>query len=392
MTTDSPRNPSTSGRGPSRRGFLAAGLAAPALKAQPAPPPTPAADIRYRTLGRTGLKVTTVGCGCMVSADVSVIQRAYDLGITYFDTARVYSRGNNERMVGAALKPFRPKVVLSSKSQGRTKEAALADLDTSLRELGTDYLDVWYIHDCRSAADISPERLEAMEAARKAGKIRFAGATAHTNQADVIQGAIRSGRIDVVMHGYNFAMDKTLAPALETAHRAGIGLVAMKTMAGGHRRMSFYPTPDELKAFLKREGAMLAALKWVIHDPHVATTVPGMADMEQVEENVKAMAAPFSPEDAKILAAQLAYINPVYCRMCNRCEGSCPHGMPVPEVLRALMYADGYGQFPLGREHFLALSPEVRAVRCGDCAGCRVACPNGVRVAERLRRAQELFA
>ncbi len=295
-------------------------------------------------------------------------------------------------MVGAALKSCRKNIVLSSKSQGRTKEDALADLDTSLRVLGTDYLDVWYIHDCRRSADISDERLEAHHTARQAGKIRFAGATAHTGQADVIRAAIQCGRIDVIVAGYNFAMDKDLEPVFETARQAGLGLVAMKTMAGGFRSMSFYPTPDELKAFLKREGAMLAALKWAIRNPNIATTVPGMADMEQVEENVQAMASAFSDVDARTLTAQLDYIRPIYCNLCGLCEGSCPKGLPVADMLRSLTYAEGYRQFAMGRETFLALPPAAREVRCSDCSSCAVACWNGVNVAERLSRAQELFA
>src|ERR1022692_325570 len=109
----------------SRRNFLVAGLSlpvaglanAPAPQSSPAQaprPPSPGpAVVRYRTLGRTGLKVSTVGYGCMITSDASVISRAVDLGITYFDTARGYQKGNNERMVEAALKGSRNKIVLS---------------------------------------------------------------------------------------------------------------------------------------------------------------------------------------------------------------------------------------------------------------------------------------
>jgi hypothetical protein len=78
--------------------------------------------------------------------------------------------------------------------------------------------------------------------------------------------------------------------------------------------------------------------------------------------------------------------------MCGECEGTCPKGLPVADVLRYLTYADGYGQFALGREHFLALPETQRGVRCADCAGCAVHCPHGVDVARRLARAQSLFA
>jgi len=376
----------------SRRDFLAAGLALPGLRSASVAGLGAEPALQYRTLGRTGLKVTTVGFGCMITSDPSVIQRAADLGINYFDTARVYGRGNNERMVGAVLKSRRKSIILSSKSQARSKQAALADLDASLRELGTDYLDVWCIHDRTRGEEITDELLEAQQIAKKDGKIRFAGVSTHRGQASVIPAALKCSKIDVVISGYNFAMDKDLDPVLESAHQAGLGLVAMKVMAGGFRNASYYPTTNELRSQLKREGALLAALKWAIRNPYIHTSIPSMVDMDQLDENLKAMASPFTEADQKILSARLEQIRPLYCRMCNRCEGTCPKGMPVPDVLRYLTYAEGYGQFALGREKFLELPSEVQEIRCNLCSSCSVSCSFGVKVAERLIRAQELLA
>jgi hypothetical protein len=96
--------------------------------------------------------------------------------------------------------------------------------------------------------------------------------------------------------------------------------------------------------------------------------------------------------DQQVLTAYLDRIKPLYCRMCGNCQGMCPKGLPVSDIVRFAMYADGYGQFALGCENFLALGSEVTEVRCGDCTTCAVKCPNGVNVAGRLSRAQELFA
>jgi uncharacterized protein len=170
----------------SRRDFLTAGLVLPAagLRATsgvPLPPegsqarPEPV-KLTYRTLGKTGLKVTSLAFGCMTTADPTVIRRAADLGINLFDTARLYQNGNNERMVGVALKDVRQKVILSSKSTARTKAELLADLDTSLRELGTDYLDIWYLHMKNEPEQVTEDLLEAQRIAKQSGKIRFAGA------------------------------------------------------------------------------------------------------------------------------------------------------------------------------------------------------------------------
>ncbi len=382
----------------SRRKFLAVGFFAPAasfgtkssgLGPVPGTGTVQSPELQYRTLGRTGLKVTSVGFGCMITSDASVIERAAEAGINYFDTARGYQGGNNERMVGAALKSRRKQVYISTKTHGKTKQAALADLETSLRELGTDYVDIWYLHGIGDPAQLTDEVIDAQQTAKAQGKIRFTGLSTHSNQAAVIQGAIRNGKIDVVLAAYNFTMYKTLEPALQAAAEAGLGVVAMKTMAGGFRKAR--PGTD-LHARLSREGAMLAALKWVLRNPNVHTTIPSMTDLDQLEENLKAMTQPFTEADQQLLAEHLRDIGPLYCRGCNRCAGQCPQGLPIPDMLRCVMYAEGYGEFALGRERFLELPEPVRKVRCAECGGCAVRCPNGVRVAERLTRAQELFA
>jgi len=163
----------------------------------------------------------------------------------------------------------------------------------------------------------------------------------------------------------------------------------MKVMAGGFRRTK---PGDPLYGKLKTEGTMLAALKWVIKNPHVHTTIPSMTDMDQLDENLRAMQEPFAPADQKLLARQLEFITPLYCRMCGECKGTCAKGLPIEAILRHLTYADGYGQFALGRQEFLKLGSDASASRCSDCANCTVACPYGVQVSARVARAQELFA
>ncbi|HYK91030.1 MAG TPA: aldo/keto reductase [Acidobacteriota bacterium] len=383
----------------SRRTFLAAGLTLPAAALAsttrtgfqgggPKLVSGPAVELKYRVLGKTGLKVTSVGFGCMITSDQSVIEKAADIGITYFDTARGYQQGNNEKMVGAALRNKRKNLVLSSKTGALTKEEALNHLNTSLKELGTDYLDIWYLHGKGKADQLTDPLLEAQQVAKKEGKIRFAGVSMHGGHADVIPAAIIK-KLDVVLCSYNFTMDPANAALLESAAKAGLGVVAMKVMAGGFRRLK---QGEKYYDILKREGAMLAALKWVLKDQNIHTTIPSMTDMDQLDENLKAMSLPFGDADQKLLAAQLDYIRPLYCRMCGKCGGACPNGLPVSDMVRFLSYADGYGEYPLGRERFLSLPKEVRDIRCNLCPTCSVHCPNGVHVAERLSRAQEVFA
>jgi len=390
----------------SRRNFLAAGLSLPvagmASAAAPQAPttkapkaaPAAAAAARYRTLGKTGLKVSTVGYGCMITSDSSVISRAVDMGITYFDTARGYQSGNNERMVGAALKGSRNKVVISSKSESKTAAEAMEHLETSLKELGTDYLDIWYMHARDTVAAIPDEQIAVWENAKKQGKIRHIGISTH-NPAAIVDRVLAVGKFEVVLSTFNFTVGAANDAAYKKLVDAGIGMVAMKVMAPASRAGGFSNLPgfraDRMDRVTK-PGGPVAALKWVLKDTRFATTIPSMTDIDQLEANFRAMSEPFSAADEKLLAQVNEDIRPLYCRMCYQCSGQCPKGAAVPDTIRYLSYADFYGQFALGREHFMALPEEARAVRCRDCGSCQVHCPNGVHVAERLVRAQDLFA
>jgi len=382
----------------SRRNFLQAGLMVPMAGTgmglfRPADGPAKGsaapAKLETRVLGRTGLKVTTVGFGCMITSDGSVIERAVDAGINYFDTARTYQSGNNERMVGAALGANRKKVVLSTKTHAPDKKTMLEHLDKSLKELGTDYVDIWYQHARSKPEEVTDETIEAQMLAKQQGKTRFIGISTHSGQQQLIPWMVDKKVFDVVLAAYNFSMDATMVQAINTAAKGGMGVVAMKVMAGGPRRVK---SDAQLSQKLAQPGAMLAALKWVIKDPNVATTIPSITDMDQLDENLSAMAAPLSKNEERTLAAHLDNIRPLYCSTCGACNGQCQQGLPVHDVLRILTYADGYGQFALARERFLELSEAHQAVRCGDCTSCTVACPNGVHVREGVARAQELLA
>jgi hypothetical protein len=389
----------------SRRSFLAAGLVLPAAasasrstqQSAPAAPPRPGQTskpsggpaFQYRTLGKTGLRVTSLGFGCMITSDGSVVERAADLGITYFDTARSYMGGNNERMVGAALKRKRKDVVLSTKTEGNSKQEALAQLDKSLQELATDYVDIWYLHGKTTIGAVTDDLVEALQAAKKAGKTRFAGVSTHGGQQDLMPWLAKNPNIDVILTSYNFTMPPFMDSVIAEAGKAGKGIVAMKVMAGGTRRGR---AGDPGIEKLRREGALTSALKWVLRNPSLGTTVPSMTDMDQLDANLMQMSIPFGAADEKILAVHLREITPFYCRMCGECAGQCRQGLPVEDVLRFVTYADGYGQFSLGRERYLQLHPSHVSARCENCPGCTVQCPYGVQVAAQMARAQALFA
>jgi uncharacterized protein len=372
----------------SRRKFLQAGLILPAaglvsshnLNAFVQAPAGPT----YRTLGKTGLKVSSVGSGVGIAPDPNVIARAIDLGVNYFDTARGYGEGNSERITGAALKGKRDKVVLATKTDGRTKADVLKDMDASLQALGTDHVDIWHLHSRDTPDTITDEAVEACEILKQQGKTRFIGVSSHDVNA-VVDRILKIGKFDVVQTTYSYAIG---APFREAAiaklNKAGIGMVAMKVIIAV---AGFVPRDIKLPA----EGP-LAALKWVLLNHAISTTVPYVKNVAELEMNVRAMIEPYTPQDEKMLYVRNQEIRPLYCRMCYECKGQCPKGVPVTDELRFLAYNDFGGSFNQAQDYYMRLPEEIRSVRCSNCVSCVIQCPNGVEIQKRLIRAQELLA
>jgi aryl-alcohol dehydrogenase-like predicted oxidoreductase len=372
----------------SRRRFLQTGLVLPAaglvaspkaLFASQAPQPT-----AYRMLGKTGLKVSAVGSGVGITPDPGVIARAIDLGINYFDTARGYGEGDSERITGAALKGKRDRVVLASKTDARTGADVLKDMDASLKALQTDHLDIWHLHSRDTPDTITDEAVEACLRLKEEGKTRFIGVSAHDINA-VVDKILQVGKFDVVQTTYSYVLK---APFRESAiarlHDAGLGVVAMKVIIAV---AGFVPREIELK-----DEGPLAAIKWVLLNPAISTTVPYVKNIAELEMNVRAMKEAYTPADEKMLYVRSEDIRPLYCRMCYGCKGKCPNGVPVADELRFLAYHDFGGSYSQAHSNFLTLPNAIRSVRCSDCSACAIDCPNGVDVRQRLIRAQELLA
>jgi len=372
----------------SRREFLQAGLALPAAglvsssldSAFQTPP-----KVVYRTLGKTGLKVSGVGYGIGFKPVPEVVARAIDMGINYYDTSRDY--GDSEEIFSKVIKGKRDKIHIATKSGRRTKADILEDMDTSLKMLGTDYVDIWHLHARDTPAAIPDEALEAMVQCKKSGKARFLGFSCHdpNNMADFL---INSKVFDVMQTTYSFPIGgKFRNEAVKKLQDAGIGVIAMKVVVGltGLHLKGFDNPPAT-----KGDGP-LAGIKWVLTNPAIGTTVPFMQRMSDLEMNIRAMSEPFTPADEKLLYVMNEQIRPLYCRMCYQCKGQCPKGMPVTDVLRFLAYNDFAGNYHQALANFRGLGKEIRDVRCGDCSECAIKCPNGVQVQDRLIRAQELL-
>jgi aryl-alcohol dehydrogenase-like predicted oxidoreductase len=341
---------------------------------------TPA--LEYRTLGRTGLKVTAVGMGVMNCSDPAVVHRAYDLGINFYDTADCYMWGRNEEMVGKAFKGKREKVFIQTKVHDNNEKKMRASVERSLRRLQTDYIDVLVWHGLSSTDEVSDSKLfEFMGKMKKEGKVRFTGFSTHTRMARLLREAAKGNDHDVVLTSYNFTHSKELREAVALAARSGIGIVAMKTQAGGYDK--------------GRTGGLSphqAALTYVLNDANVATAVPGVTTIAQIEECAAVMGRSFSKNDLDQLREYRAYLQGRICTLCGGCQGECPNGVPVGDLLRAVMYNEVYENGALAREVYgKAYSSQPVGV-CSECPSCSVKCVRGLDIKEHMLRAHRLFA
>jgi len=235
----------------SRRAFLKAGVVTAAASTvglnvigkalgATADPKAAQQDLVYRTLGRTGLKPTVVAFGAMLTPDHEVIRAGFDLGINYVDTARRYLNGRSEGVVGKALKGIRDRVTVATKiaPASVTKKDIFRDVETSLTQLQTDYIDVIQLHGLENKdRAFIPEVREALLELRNQGKVRFFGVTTHTNQAQVINGITDDPDrlFDTILVAYNFKSSPEIRTAIAGAAKAGIGIIAMKTQTGGYK-------------------------------------------------------------------------------------------------------------------------------------------------------------
>lgn len=336
-----------------------------------------------RVLGRTKLSVSFLGFAVFHIRDAALYQRAVELGITYFHTVvdastrKLIAPDEHNVDALAALRPFRDRIVVSHMTVKRfSKAVLLEDLDGFLKQSGFGHLDIWYV--CCPSPEQLDDFSEAVAAARKAGKVRYAALSTHRLAQDVPRLIVPDSSIDVVMMTYNFLSPPADRGSLGKMHSAGLGIVPMKPLAG-----RFYE-----KTTQKPD----ALIRWLAADRRVHTIPVGMYTVEEMEQNVAALQKPLSDEDRKELKGLMAYSSPRFCRMCGSCDGRCQRGLAVSDLVRVAMYAEGYGNPGLARTHLAAIPPSQRRISCQDCQQCSVLCPNGVAIRDRIRRAQELLA
>jgi aryl-alcohol dehydrogenase-like predicted oxidoreductase len=337
--------------------------------------------LEYRTLGKTGLKVTVVGMGVMNCSDPVVVLRALDLGINFYDTADCYMWGKNEEMVGKALQGKRDKVLIQTKVHPNEEKKMRASVERSLRRLRTDYVDVLVWHGHSHPEEVSDQNLyEFMMKMKKEGKARFTGFSAHSRMASLLREASNQNYHDVALVSYNFTHSKELKEAVALAAKSGIGIVAMKTQAGGYKKG-------------KMEGLSphQAALKYALMDQNVSTAVPGVTTVEQIEECAAVMGTSFSRRNVDELKQYHAFLQGRICTLCGGCAGECPYGVPYRDLLRGVMYHDGYQNDRLARKVLSEIEAIQSFEKCSDCSSCSVRCRRGLDIKTQVSQAQSIL-
>lgn len=355
---------------------------------------------RYKEIGKTGIKMSDISFGAGKLNSSSMILRAIDRGINYFDTSPDY--GSSEEYIGEAMpKIKREKIFLASKMCkpekgghlpfGSKKKDYIEVVNNSLSRLKTDYLDICFVHSVGSMSKekndemkrlLDEEMFSAAEELKKAGKIRFLGATSHgpDNMESLMMEAVMSGRFDLIMLAFNFMKFPKVPDVIKEAKKRGVGVIAMKTLAGA----------KEMNFDAKGEVFEHAVFKWVLKHPEVDGLIITFNTVSDFDLFLSASGKGFTASDQKILDKYAQMYSKEYCRTgCSDCEASCKNGVGIANILRYEMYFNDYGAEKRAIESYARL--KVNAKVCIDCNdnSCAGTCPYGLPVNELLRKAHK---
>lgn len=333
--------------------------------------------MEYRTLGKTGLKISRLGFGGIpiqkvdAVATKQLIHAMIEKGMNYIDTARGYTV--SESFLGEALEGVRDKFVLATKSMAVTKEAMAADIETSLHNFRTDYIDLYQVHNPSVAAldtILAPDgALEALLEAKAAGKIGHIGFTTHTTQ--LFEKALSLDWVETIMFPYNL-VETQGEELMRKCTEKNIGFIVMKPLAGG-----------------AIEDPALA-LRFICANPDVTVVIPGMYDVKEIDMNLAAVenTAPLSADELKKIEEIRSQLGNNFCRRCNYCQ-PCSAGINISGIFILQGYLDRYGLGEWAKVRYDAMP--VKANACIDCGACETRCPYNLPIRAMLKEASEKF-
>ncbi len=333
--------------------------------------------MEYRILGKTGLNISRVGLGGIpvqridAAGTKTLVHYLLEQGVNFIDTARGYTV--SEEFFGYALEGIREKFVIATKSMARTKDAMAADIETSLKNLRTDYIDLYQIHNA-SPADMEKVTapggaLEALLEAKAAGKIRHIGVTAHLQET--FRMALELPWVETVMFPYNF-VEIQGESLIHACAEKNIGFITMKPLAGG-----------------AIENATLA-MRFLCANPDVTVVIPGMAEIREAAQNIAAAEdeTPLTAEENAEIDTLRRTLGTQFCRRCNYCA-PCTVGIGIPGVFIMEGYLSRYGLADWAKARYETM--EKKASDCIQCGVCETRCPYGLPIRQMLRSAAEKF-
>lgn len=333
--------------------------------------------MQYTVLGKTGLRISRMGFGGIpiqridAEGTKKLIRYLRDNGINYIDTARGYTV--SEEYLGYALQGIRQDFVLATKTYARTKEAMATEIDRSLKNLRTDYIDLYQVHN-PSAQELDTVlapggALEALTEAKAAGKIGHIGITLHP--VDLFRRAVDLDWVETIMFPYSI-VETQAQELIDVCARRNIGFIDMKPLAGG-----------------AIDDADLA-LRFVAQNKSVSVVIPGMATIEEAKQNLAAMENIRPLTDQELLKIQKIRddLGTQFCRRCNYCA-PCTAGMSIYTQFLLEGYYSRYNLQDWAKARYDA--QEKKASDCIDCGVCESRCPYQLPIRKMLKNVCDIF-
>jgi predicted aldo/keto reductase-like oxidoreductase len=368
----------------------------PNVPDQNQPAQTP--QVPKRKFGKNNEEVSELSLGAIQLVDNQVIlTSSVKWGVTYWDTAYSYTGGNSEQCIGkylAANPDMRKKIFIASKASGANSVQEVEDrLQTSLRRMNTDYVDIYYgVHDLSNASQLTDEYKTWAEDAKKRGLFKYFGFSTHKNMAQSLSEAAKLGWIDAILTTYNFRLtkDAEMQNAIDACFKAGIALTAMKTQGRG-------PLSEDDKKLIEHFSAKgftqgQAKIKAVLEDERIAAATVGMNSVSLITQNVAAVLDKTTlARDDKLVLEQ--YAKETCDGYCAGCGHICDSAGYVSDVMRSLMYLNNYGDKQLARQVFAEIPAHVRANLLNvDYSIAEARCPQRMPIARLMREAVNKLA
>jgi predicted aldo/keto reductase-like oxidoreductase len=381
---------------------LSAGLPGKVLAAE-AEKDSPSKVMPTRILGKTGVPVSILALGGITDWTINqaLLRVAFNMGVTYWDTAYGYGNGKSEIGIGQYLDKYpedRKKIFLVTKTHESSPEGMTKSLNVSLERMKTDWVDLVFIHGLASEKSLTPEVKAWVEQKRKEGKIKFFGYSVHLNNSQILVQTSTLGWIDAIMPTYNYRtmINDDINMGIEACAKAGIGLTAMKVMG-----MRFMPaeTPEELKAansFVEKGYTLeQAKLKALWKDERIASCCVAMYNLDVLKSNVAAAtdSRELSGREIEILRRLAENTCSQYCPGCMKCASVMGADSRIPDVLRYMMYYNSYGEMDRAREEFKRLPENFRnSLASRDYSPAERICPNNIKIGKAMKEAIRILA